>query len=50
MLDTIAGDSYGECPYAEIAKMFEKISWKNKAWSTKKSDTRRNTFGIKTYH
>ena len=26
VLDTIAGVSYGECPYAEIAKKIEKIS------------------------
>ena len=28
VLDTIAGGSYGECPYAEIAKKLEKISQK----------------------
>ena len=26
VLDTIAGGSYGECPYAEIAEKLEKIS------------------------
>ena len=27
VLDTLAGGSYMECPYAEIAKKLEKISW-----------------------
>ena len=36
VLDTIAGGSYGECPYAEIAKKLEKICQNNKAWSTRK--------------
>ena len=31
VLDTIAGCSYGECPYAEIAKKLEKISQNYKA-------------------
>ena len=30
MLDTIAGGSYGECPYAEISKKLEKISRNNR--------------------
>ena len=39
VLDTIAGGSYGECPYTEIAEKLEKISQNNKAWSTRNSDT-----------
>ena len=31
VLDTIAGGSYGKCPYAEIAEKLEKISQNNKA-------------------
>ena len=30
-LDTVAGGSYGECPYVEIAEKLEKIFWNNKA-------------------
>ena len=31
VLDTIVGDSYCECTYAEIAEKLEKISLNNKA-------------------
>ena len=48
VLDTIAGGSYGECPYAEIAEKLGKISRNYKASSTRKSDTRRNTFAVQS--
>ena len=50
ILDTIGGGSYRECPNAEIAKNLEKISRNNKAWSTRKSDTERNTFAVQFTH
>ena len=47
VLDTTANGSDGECTYSEIAEKLDNISCINKSWSTKKSDTRKNTFVVK---
>ena len=50
MLDTIAGGSYGECPYAENGEKLKKMSQNYKALCTRKSDTGRNTFSVQSTH
>ena len=50
VLDTIAGGSYGKCPYAEIAEKLEKTSHNNKSWTTTKLVTEKNTFAVQSTH
>lgn len=46
MLDTIAGGLYGECTFQEIVEKVERISQNNKAWSTQRLKTGKNTFEV----
>lgn len=40
------GRSYRECTYGKIADKMEKICHNNNDWSSRKSNTRRNTFDV----
>ena len=46
VLNMIAGGSYGEFTYAEIAENLGKICQKNKSWSTRRLETGRNTLAV----